>query len=178
MQGGMGGNMGNMGYGGGMGGGGFDPMAMAMMYQNMMRNTAMGMFETRPSPTSNNGLIGNMGMGGGFDPQAMATMYQSMMKSTSFQQAGARTDGGADMTGMGNAPAINPNMAMRNGMGGNMGGGMGNMMAGGMGNMGGGVGMGMNNMGGMGMGNVGTGGEYPKRHLCETLTCCQVADKW
>jgi hypothetical protein len=34
-----------------------------------------------------------MGMGGGFDPTAMAMMYQNMMK------------------GMGNAPAINPNMA-------------------------------------------------------------------
>jgi len=61
------------------------------------------------------------------------------------------------MGGMGNAPAINPNMAghmMRNGMGV---GGMGNMMGGvGMG-MGGGMGMGMGNQGMMGMGNMGTG---------------------
>jgi hypothetical protein len=61
------------------------------------------------------------------------------------------------MGGMGNAPAINPNMAghmMRNGMGV---GGMGNMMGGvGMG-MGGGMGMGMGNQGMMGMGNMGMG---------------------
>ena len=73
------------------------------------------------------------------------------------------------MGGMGNAPAINPNMAsnmMRNGMGG-MGMGMGGM-GGGMGGMGGGMGnmMGVGGMGGMGgmgngmmgMGNMGGGG--------------------
>ncbi|ORX36162.1 hypothetical protein BD324DRAFT_630427 [Kockovaella imperatae] len=118
-----GGNMGgfngggNMGGGMNAGGGGFDPMAMAMMYQNMVKGSAMG----------------NMGMGGSFDPNAMAMMYQNMMKN---------------MGGMGNAPAINPNMAanmMRNNMG--MGGmGMNNMM-----------GMGMNNMGGMGMNGMGGG---------------------
>ncbi len=55
------------------------------------------------------------------------------------------------MGGMGNAPAINPNMAghmMRNGMGV---GGMGNMMGGV------GMGMGMGNQGMMGMGNMGMG---------------------
>jgi hypothetical protein len=31
-----------MGYGGAGMGGGFDPQAMAMMYQNMMKNTGMG----------------------------------------------------------------------------------------------------------------------------------------
>lgn len=35
---------GGMGMMGGGGGGGFDPNAMAMMYQNMMKNTGMGMF--------------------------------------------------------------------------------------------------------------------------------------
>lgn len=66
MGGGMG-NMGNMGMGGM--GGGFDPNAMAMMYQNMMKGPAMG------------GGMG--GMGGGFDPNAMAMMYQNMMKCES-----------------------------------------------------------------------------------------------
>lgn len=50
------------GMGMGSMGGGFDPSAMAMMYQNMMKGN-------------------NMGMSGGFDPSAMAVMYQNMMKS-------------------------------------------------------------------------------------------------
>ena len=62
------------------------------------------------------------------------------------------------MGGMGNAPAINPNMAnmMRNNMGAGMGGmGMGNMMGmGGMGMMGNMMGMG--GMGGMGSGGMGS----------------------
>jgi hypothetical protein len=59
-----------------------------------------------------------------------------------------------DMGGLANAPAINPNMAMRN-MGGM--GGMGMM---GMGNMGmGNMGMGMGGMGGMGMGMNNMGGK-------------------
>nr|XP_031858670.1 uncharacterized protein CI109_005905 [Kwoniella shandongensis]KAA5525742.1 hypothetical protein CI109_005905 [Kwoniella shandongensis] len=116
----LGGGMG--GFAGGAGGvgvasgaGGFDPNAMAMMYQNMMKGPGMG------------------GMMGGFDPNSMAMMYQNMMKS---------------MAGT-NAPAINPNMAMRNG-----GMGMGGM---GMGGMGMGMGMGgmMGGMGGMGMGGMG-----------------------
>jgi len=96
---------------------------------------------------------------------------------------------------MGNAPAINPNMAMRNGMGGmggmNMGGmggmGMGNMgnmgmmnMMGGM--MGGQGGMGMNNMGGMGgmgmgggMGNMGGGG-YNNNMVCRSPIVCFSAN--
>lgn len=53
----------------GMGmGGGFDPSAMAMMYQNMMKGNNMGM---------------SGGMSSGFDPSAMAVMYQNMMKSES-----------------------------------------------------------------------------------------------
>jgi len=61
----MGGNN-MMGMGGG---GGFDPNAMAMMYQNMMKGQGGG------------GMGGGMGMG--FDPSAMAMMYQNMMKSES-----------------------------------------------------------------------------------------------
>lgn len=73
------------------------------------------------------------------------------------------------MGGMSNAPAINPNMAMRN-MG-NMG-NMGNMMGGmGMGNMMGGMGMGNTGMGmGMGMGNMGMGGTPPSCFLLSVLT--------
>jgi len=106
-------------------------------------------------------------MGGGFDPTAMTMMYQNMLKSESRQVSPL-----TPAMSMGNAPAINPNMAMRNGMGGmggmgNMG-GMGGMGMGGMGNMGmmgmmgnmmgGQGGMGMGNMGNMGgMGNMGMG---------------------
>ncbi|WVR04274.1 hypothetical protein IAU60_001274 [Kwoniella sp. DSM 27419] len=131
--------MGSFG-GNAMGGaaGGFDPNAMAMMYQNMMKNSGMGNMMT------------------GFDPNSMAMMYQNMMKTMA---AGGAAGSSTGM--MGNAPAINPNMAMRNGMGmggmgmGGMGMGMGNMMGmGGMGGMGMG-GMGMGGMGGMGMGNMG-----------------------
>jgi RNA-binding protein Musashi len=57
-----------MGMGAG-GGGGFDPNAMAMMYQNMMKGQGGGM---------------GGGMGMGFDPSAMAMMYQNMMKSESM----------------------------------------------------------------------------------------------
>ncbi|WRT65210.1 uncharacterized protein IL334_002153 [Kwoniella shivajii] len=141
-----GGNMNNNGFnGGGMGGmgfnpaaatgglgGGFDPNAMAMMYQNMMKNNGMG------------------SMMPGFDPSSMAMMYQNMMKTMAGNSGGVGVGG--------NAPAINPNMAMRNGMGGmGMGGmGMGGMGMGGMG-MGGMGMMGMNGMG-MGGGNMGMGG--------------------
>lgn len=73
---------------------------------------------------------------GGFDPSAMAMMYQNMMKS------------------MGNAPAINPSLAMRNNAGGAVAGG-----AAGGGAMPMGMGMGaMGGMGGMGMGGMGMGG--------------------
>lgn len=113
--------------------GGFDPSAMAMMYQNMMKGN-------------------NMGMTGGFDPSAMAVMYQNMMKSESAFGASLTAD-----MGMNQAPAINPNMAQR----GNMGMGMGMntmmnpMMMGmnpmmGMGGMMGGGMMGGGNTGGMG----------------------------
>ena len=64
--------------------GGFDPMAMAMMYQNMMKGSAGG--ERRLSTgkelqADDRYVTGNMSMGGGFDPNAMAMMYQNMMKS-------------------------------------------------------------------------------------------------
>lgn len=77
------GNMGNMGGGGGgFGmGGGFDPNSMAMMYQNMMKGSSMGMSYRSSSRLSRADGIGGMGMGGGFDPNAMALMYQNMMKS-------------------------------------------------------------------------------------------------
>lgn len=86
---------------------------------------------------------------GGFDPSAMAMMYQNMMKS------------------MGNAPAINPSLAMRNNAGGAAAGGavggampmgMGMPGMGGMGALGGMGGMGGMGMGGMGMGGMGMGG--------------------
>lgn len=51
---------------------GFDPNAMAMMYQNMMKSA---------TGASAGGMGG--GMGGGFDPGAMAMMYQNVMKSKS-----------------------------------------------------------------------------------------------
>ncbi|WWD00099.1 hypothetical protein V866_007007 [Kwoniella sp. B9012] len=124
---GMGGmGMGMGGFNNNVGGGGFDPNAMAMMYQNMMKNNGMG------------------SMMGGFDPSSMAMMYQNMMKSMS-----SANPGGAGGGGQGNVPAINPNMAMRNPM---MGMGMGGMGMGGMGM--GNMGMGMG-MGGMGMNNMG-----------------------
>lgn len=117
-------------------GGGFDPSAMAMMYQNMMKGNNMGM---------------SGGMSGGFDPSAMAVMYQNMMKSES-QPTSALTQ---DM-GMSQAPAINPNMAQRGNMGmmGGMNGMMNPMMMGmnpmmGMGGMMGGM-MGDGSSGGMG----------------------------
>ena len=59
--------------------GGFDPMAMAMMYQNMMKNSGMGEYPVYDSVLRFEG----MGMGGNFDPNAMAMMYQNMMKSES-----------------------------------------------------------------------------------------------
>ncbi|KAK1926595.1 hypothetical protein DB88DRAFT_173245 [Papiliotrema laurentii] len=92
------------------------------------------------------GGFGGAGAVGGFDPNAMAMMYQNMMKS---------------MGGMGNAPAINPNMA-RGGMGMGMGMGMGNMM----GMMGNNM-MGMGGMGGMGMGGMGNMGGmgYNSAHM-------------
>lgn len=118
----------------------FDPSAMAMMYQNMVKASSGG-----GMPANN--------AGGGFDPNAMAMMYQNMMKGKSLKP-NILTKG----MGMGQAPAINPNMAR--GMGGGMGamGGMG-MGMGGMGNMMGGM-MGGNMMGGMGgMGGM-AGGNF------------------
>jgi RNA-binding protein Musashi len=96
-------------------------------------------------------------MGMGFDPSAMAMMYQNMMKSGSFRHTFTRVVLISDMAGM-NAPAINPNMAMRNG-------GMG--MMGGMGM--GGMGM-MNNMGGGGGGGSGGMGRVCLISSCVTTT--------
>ncbi|KAL7423363.1 hypothetical protein Q5752_002666 [Cryptotrichosporon argae] len=134
----------SMALGGAGAGGGlmaFDPGAMAMMYQNMMKGGMMGMgggLGMGGAGAMGMGAMGGMGgmgaMGGAFDPSAMAMMYQNMMKGMGM--------GGA-------APAINPSMAASM-MGRNMG-GMG--MGGGM--MNGGMGMGMN--GGMGMGMNGMG---------------------
>ncbi|KAK8846582.1 hypothetical protein IAR55_005668 [Kwoniella newhampshirensis] len=113
---------------GGVGAGGFDPNAMAMMYQNMMKGPAMG------------------GMMGGFDPNSMAMMYQNMMKSMAGGGMGnapainpnmAMRNGGIGMGGMG-----------MGGMGMGMGMGMGGMM-GGMGGMGMGMGGGGGGMGSM-----------------------------
>jgi hypothetical protein len=47
----------------------FDPSAMAMMYQNMLKASSGG-----------GGGMGGGSSGGGFDPNAMAMMYQNMMK--------------------------------------------------------------------------------------------------
>lgn len=105
---------------GGFGMPGFDPGAMAMMYNNMMKGG-----QSMPAT-------------GGFDPGAMAVMYQNMMKSK-WARSGVLTP---DM-GMNQAPAINPNMGRGMMMG--AGGMQGNMMMGGMG-MGMQGGMGMNNM--------------------------------
>ena len=66
------------------GGGGFDPNAMAMMYQNMMKNTGMGESSWRLLTWQMDHSADNLGgMGMGFDPNAMAMMYQNMMKSES-----------------------------------------------------------------------------------------------
>lgn len=52
---------------------GFDPSAMAMMYQNMLKASGGG---------GGAAMAGGMGSGGGgFDPNSMAMMYQNMMKS-------------------------------------------------------------------------------------------------
>jgi RNA-binding protein Musashi len=111
-------------------------------------------------------------MGMGFDPSAMAMMYQNMMKSGSFRHTFTRVVLISDMAGM-NAPAINPNMAMRNGGMGMMG-GMGGMGMGGMGMGMGGMGMGgmgmMNNMGGGGGGGSGGMGRVCLISSCVTTT--------
>lgn len=86
----MGGNpmmgMGGMGMGGmGMGGmanAAFDPSAMMMMYQNMMKGSGMGESPQLCCYEALTDEKGGMGMGGGgVDPNAMAMMYQNMMKS-------------------------------------------------------------------------------------------------
>ncbi|ODN75166.1 hypothetical protein L202_06369 [Cryptococcus amylolentus CBS 6039] len=142
----FGGNQPNA-FGGGMGGG-FNGGG------GFDPNSMAMMYQNMMKPAGGMG-----GMMGGFDPSAMAMMYQNMMKSM----------------GGGNAPAINPNMAMRSpndsvssgaapGMNNMMGMGMGGMGMGGMGGMGmnmGGMGMGMGNMMGGGMNRGGMASRPP-----------------
>ncbi|BEI86435.1 hypothetical protein CcaverHIS002_0607220 [Cutaneotrichosporon cavernicola] len=116
---------------------GFDPSAMAMMYNNMAKGQTMG-------------------MGGGFDPNAMAMMYTNMMKNMGMN-GGAPAINPNMARGMG---GMGGGMAM-----GNMMGGMGNMMGGmgmgmGMGGMGGGMG-GMAMGGGAGAMGGSRGGRQP-----------------
>jgi RNA-binding protein Musashi len=58
-----------------MGFGMFDPSAMAMMYQNMLKGSGGG------GGGGNAAASGGMGV----DPNAMAMMYQNMMKGESKQ---------------------------------------------------------------------------------------------
>jgi RNA-binding protein Musashi len=69
---------------GGFGGMGFDPSAMAMMYNNMAKGQGMG-------------------MGGGFDPNAMAMMYSNMMKS-GWARGNTHTRHGHERRGAGHQP--------------------------------------------------------------------------
>lgn len=69
------------GFQGPAGGGGFDGGAMAMMYQNMMKNNGMGGECDSGFVSVYLLMLGMGGMGGGFDPTAMTMMYQNMLKS-------------------------------------------------------------------------------------------------